>query len=318
MAGLFEYFLQNDSRKVTILVATSGDTGSAVANAFYEKKGINVVILYPSGKVSRVQEKQLTTMGGNIKALEVSGDFDDCQTMVKQAFADLEINALINLTSANSINFARLFPQTFYYFWAYAQLGKTDKKTLVSVPSGNFGNLTAGLIAKRMGLPIHRFIAATNQNHAIPDYLITGNFSPKATQHTITNAMDVGNANNFPRMLELYNNSNNAMQEDVIGHWCTDDETRIAMVDLQSNYQYQADPHGAVAFWGLKEKLTDENMIGVFLETAHPAKFENEVEKTTRVKVITPQSLDKIMNLPKNAIQIDCKYQSLRQELLKN
>ncbi len=211
MAGLFQYFLRNEDREVVILVATSGDTGSAVANAFYNINGVKVVILYPSGKVSGLQEKQLTTMGGNITALEVEGNFDDCQQMVKLAFADKELNTVLNLTSANSINFARLFPQSFFYFNAIAQLGKVDKPVVISVPSGNFGNLTSGLIAKKMGLPVHQFIASTNRNHSVPDFLKGGEFIPQQTHHTITNAMDVGNPSNFPRMLEIYQKQHLAM-----------------------------------------------------------------------------------------------------------
>lgn len=315
MAGLFEYFMQNEDREVTILVATSGDTGSAVANAFYNKKGIKVVILYPSGKVSELQEKQLTTMGGNITALEVDGSFDDCQRLVKQAFSDAELNKHLNLTSANSINFARLFPQTFYYFYVLAQLGKVHKPVVISVPSGNFGNLTAGLIAKKMGLPIHQFIAATNSNHVVPDYLKSGYFTPQPTHYTISNAMDVGNPSNFPRMLQIYQESHLALASDIKGYWYSDDQTRSAMADLQKLYAYQADPHGAIAYAGLKEFGIINDRISVFLETAHPAKFPNEVEMSTKKKVEIPGTLKKILALKKNAVKIANSYSSLQKKL---
>jgi len=315
MAGLFQYFLRNENREVVILVATSGDTGSAVANAFYKSKGVKVVILYPSGKVSELQEKQLTTMGGNITALEVDGNFDDCQHLVKKAFADTGLNQQLNLTSANSINFARLFPQSFFYFNAIAQLGKVEKPVVISVPSGNFGNLTSGLIAKKMGLPIHQFIAATNRNHVVPDYLKNGEFMPQQTHHTITNAMDVGNPSNFPRMLEIYEKQQLSMSTDIKGYWYTDAQTRTAMADLQKQYGYQSDPHGAVAYAGLKESGFLKDNIGIFLETAHPAKFPEEVEKSSQVNVKMPESLKEIMKLEKRAIKIENSYESLLKEI---
>jgi threonine synthase len=315
MAGLFQYFLRNENREVVILVATSGDTGSAVANAFYNIKGVKVVILYPSGKVSELQEKQLTTMGGNITALEVEGNFDDCQRMVKQAFADTELNQKLNLTSANSINFARLFPQSFFYFNAMAQLGKADKPVVISVPSGNFGNLTSGLIAKKMGLPVHQFIAATNRNHVVPDYLKSGKYQPQQTHHTITNAMDVGDPSNFPRMSEIYQKQQLAMSADIKGYWYTDEQTRSAMVELQSKYGYQSDPHGAVAYAGLSESGLLNDNIGIFLETAHPAKFPEEVEKSTHVKVQIPETLTAILKLEKQSHKILNEYSFLLEYL---
>jgi threonine synthase len=315
MAGLFQYFLRNENREVVVLVATSGDTGSAVANAFYNIKGVKVVILYPSGKVSELQEKQLTTMGGNITALEVEGNFDDCQRMVKQAFADTELNRQLNLTSANSINFARLFPQSFFYFNAIAQLRKVDKPIVISVPSGNFGNLTSGLIAKKMGLPVHKFIAATNRNHVVPDYLKNGEYQPQHTHHTITNAMDVGNPSNFPRMLEIYQKQQLSMAADIKGYWYTDDQTRTAMVELQKQFGYQSDPHGAVAYAGLKESGLLKDHIGIFLETAHPAKFPEEVEKSTHVTVQIPETLIEIVKLEKKSVQMSNSYDSLLRKL---
>ena len=316
MAALFEHLIENENREVTILVATSGDTGSAVASAFYNRKGIKVVILYPSGKVSSYQEKQLTTMGGNISALEVEGNFDDCQKMVKQAFADGELNKKLNLTSANSINFARLFPQSFYYFYAFAQLGKVEKPVVMSVPSGNFGNLTAGLIAKKMGLKIDTFVAANNSNHSVADYLKTGKYEPQPTHYTISNAMDVGNPSNFPRMLSLYNQQHKAISDDIKGTWYSDVQTCEAMNDLQKRYNYQADPHGAIAYRALKEYKKSTDCTGIFLETAHPAKFPDEIEKATGKKVLVPDALTKLLVLEKKAVRISNKYKALKEILL--
>lgn len=315
MAGLFEYFLANDNDEVTILVATSGDTGSAVADAFYNKKGVKVCILYPSGKVSSLQEKQLTTMGGNITALEVKGNFDDCQKLVKQAFSDLDLNQKINLTSANSINFARLFPQSFYYFYAVAQLGKISGNIYVSVPSGNFGNLTAGLIAKKMGLNIHQFIASTNSNHAVPDYLASGLYTPHDIQFTISNAMDVAKPSNFPRMMALYSQQFDLIKSDITGHWCDDDQTRLAMKELQDTYNYIADPHGAIAYDGLKHHLPNE-ATGIFLESAHPAKFPEEVNKVTGLEIPIPASLNSLMDKEKKSTLIENDYAMLVDALL--
>ncbi len=315
MAGLFQYFLQDDQRDVVILVATSGDTGSAVANAFFNKKGVKVVILYPSGKVSGLQEKQLTTMGGNITALEVDGNFDDCQRLVKLAFADKELNRHINLTSANSINFARLFPQSFFYFHALSQLSKAHKPVTISIPSGNFGNLTSGLIAKKMGLPVQQFIAATNSNHVVPDYLKSGEYLPQQTIHTITNAMDVGNPSNFPRLLEIYRKQHKAVAADIQGYWFNDDKTREAMAEIQNKYNYQCDPHGAVAYAGLRASGLTNQQTGIFLETAHPAKFPDEVEKSTNQKVMVPAELMEILNLEKKSVKLPNSYDSLLKEL---
>jgi threonine synthase len=315
MAGLFQYFLQDDERDVIVLVATSGDTGSAVANAFYERKGVKVVILYPSGKVSELQEKQLTTMGGNISAFEVDGNFDDCQSLVKQAFADNELNQWLNLTSANSINFARLFPQSFFYFTAFSQLGKINKPVAISVPSGNFGNLTSGLIAKKMGLPVYKFIASTNSNHVVPDYLRRGEFVPQPTLHTISNAMDVGNPSNFPRMLEIYQKQYQALASDVMGFWYTDEQTRMAMAEIKNKFNYQCDPHGAVAYAGLKESGLMKGNIGIFMETAHPAKFPFEVEKSTNQKVQLPSALNEILRLDKKAIKLANNYPDFKKQL---
>ncbi len=317
MAGLFEYYIRNENKEVTILVATSGDTGSAVANAFYNKKGIKVVILYPSGKVSELQEKQLTTMGGNITALEVKGNFDDCQANVKRAFADEELQSRLSLTSANSINFARLFPQSFYYFYALAQLGKGHNPAIISVPSGNFGNLTAGLMAKKMGLPVHRFIAANNNNRVVTDYLHSGQYIPAQTHYTISNAMDVGNPSNFPRMLEVYNGQHGLMAEDIKGFSFNDDQTREALAEIQQKYQYQADPHGAIGYAGLLKFGIQKECNHIFLETAHPAKFPMEVEKATGKKVEIPDGLKGILGLEKKAIGISGEYGNLKGFLMR-
>lgn len=316
MAGLFDYLLQNERKEITILVATSGDTGSAVANAFFNRNGIKVVILYPSGRVSDIQERQLTSMGGNITAFEVEGDFDDCQRMVKLAFADAELNSRLNLTSANSINIARLFPQSFYYFFALAQIINRKKPVVVSVPSGNFGNLTAGLIASRMGLPVHNFIAATNVNCAVPDYLANGRYEPRQTKHTISNAMDVGNPSNFPRILELFNKNHQDVSAAIKGYWFTDDETCQAMNKLQVDYVYQADPHGAVAYLGLTKYQEDHDCTGIFFETAHPAKFAVEVESATAVKVQIPDTLKNLMVVGKKSVKIPDSYEYLKSILM--
>lgn len=315
MASLFEFCLQDEKREITILAATSGDTGSAVANAFLNKKGIKVAILYPAGKVSMIQEKQLTTMGGNITAFEVDGTFDDCQRLVKQAFANEELNSVLNLTSANSINFARLFPQTFYYFYALARLNSKTTPIVVSVPSGNYGNLTAGLIAKEMGLGIHCFVASANSNHAVVDWLKTGRFNPHPSLRTITNAMDVGNPSNFPRMLALYNNRYDTLKETIKGYWFTDAETRNGLKELQNRFEYQADPHGAVAYLGLKEYMKKNSCTGIFLETAHPAKFSDDVEEATGKKVRMPESLQKLDKMKKRSISLANDFPAFREML---
>jgi threonine synthase len=315
LASLFDFYVQDENHEITILAATSGDTGSAVANAFFNKTGIRVAILYPEGKVSPVQEKQLATMGGNITAFEVNGTFDDCQRLVKLAFADKELNGILNLTSANSINFGRLFPQSFYYFYSLAQLNNTTKPVAISVPSGNFGNLTAGLIAKKMGLGINCFIASANSNHAVVDWLQTGQFRPHPSIQTITNAMDVGNPSNFPRMLALYNNGYEALKETLEGYWFTDAETRNGMKELQDIYKYQADPHGTVAYLGLMEYMKRKSCTGIFLETAHPAKFPDEVEMATNLSVKVPESLKKLDNLEKRSISLPNDFKAFRDML---
>lgn len=316
MAGLFEYFMGQESQEVNILVATSGDTGSAVASAFLNKPGIKVTILYPSGKVSPLQEKQLTTLENNITALEVKGNFDDCQRMAKQAFADSKLKKHVNLTSANSINFARLFPQSFYYFYAYSQVKEQEKPIVFCVPSGNFGNITAGLLAKRMGLPVQHFIAATNCNDVVPHYLKTGDFIPKPSIATISNAMDVGNPSNFNRMLALYKDELNALKDDVTGYSYNDRETREIMKTVYKKFNYVLDPHGAIAYGALKHYKEANNVTGIFLETAHPAKFSDVVEETLQMNIPIPAPLREHLSRTKNSIIIENDYEVLQEFLL--
>lgn len=313
LAGLLGYFANQQTREIVILVATSGDTGSAVANGFYNVPGTRVVVLYPSGKVSDIQEKQFTTLGGNITALEVDGTFDDCQRMVKLAFGDNDLQQKLFLTSANSINIARLIPQSFYYFYAYAQLENKKNPVVFSVPSGNFGNLTAGLIASRMGLPVHRFIAATNLNKVVPDFFSSKIFSPASSVSTISNAMDVGHPSNFQRMYELYGNDFDLLSADVASYYFDDEETRSAMRDVFQESNYLMDPHGAVGYLGLKKYLQkNENVSGIFLETAHPAKFKSVVEETIKHKVELPQRLEEFMSGTKRSINISSKFSDFK------
>jgi len=257
MAELMSYFLKDEKRETTILVATSGDTGGAVASGFYNVPGINVIILYPSGKVSPLQEKQLTTWENNIKAIEIDGVFDDCQRMVKEAFIDEDLKSKYTFSSANSINIARLIPQSFYYFEGYKQLVNKSIDVSVSIPSGNFGNLTAGLLAKRMGLPIKYFLAATNSNNTVPEYLETGEYNARPSVQTISNAMDVGDPSNFSRMMALYGSTWNMMKRDIIGYTYSDEQTKAAVTSIKKDYSYLADPHGAVAYLAAKEYLKD-------------------------------------------------------------
>ncbi|MCT4325819.1 threonine synthase [Elizabethkingia anophelis] len=290
MARLMSYFAEGKPMKV--IAATSGDTGSAVAAGFYNVPGINVYILYPKGKVSPLQEKQLTTWGGNIKALEIEGTFDDCQALAKRLLADEELQQY-QVTSANSINIARLIPQSFYYFWAYAQLKNENKKIFFSVPSGNFGNLTAGLLAYKMGLPVNRFIASTNINNVVPQYLKTGTYEAKASLSTVSNAMDVGNPSNFERMKDLFQEDVTKFREIISGYYFTDEETKATVQEVYKESGYLLDPHGAVAYLGLvqyqKEQQQDFN--GVLLETAHPAKFIETVEESILEKIEVPEKL---------------------------
>ncbi|MFY0684570.1 MAG: threonine synthase [Balneola sp.] len=279
LARSLSHFIGKTDKKLTVLVATSGDTGSAVAQGFYDVPNIDVVILYPKNGISDFQEYQMTSLGKNITALEVDGAFDDCQALVKKAFLDKNLSMDKNLTSANSINIARLLPQSIYYFYAFAQATfKPDTKYLVSVPSGNYGNLTAGLIAQRMGLPIHHFLACSNSNNTVPSYLQTSKYEPKPSVKTISNAMDVGDPSNFARMLDLFDGSHQKMKEEISGFSYSDIETRSAIKEVYNQSGYILDPHGAVGYLGLQERGLETNECGIFLETAHPYKFKDSVE----------------------------------------
>lgn len=317
MAELISYFMEGEGKRVTILVATSGDTGGAVAAGFYQTPGIEVIILYPEGKVSDLQEKQLTTLGQNIYALEIKGTFDDCQAMVKEAFLDNSLSLKYNLSSANSINIARLIPQTFYYFEAYRQVKKYSRKVTMAVPSGNFGNLTAGLIAKRMGLPIEHFIAATNINKVVPDYLRTGEYQPIPSVATISNAMDVGSPSNFTRMLALYEGDHARLSADVSGYHISDVDDRRMMREIYDRYGYVADPHGAIGYAALRDYLVDRpDQIGIYLETAHPAKFLDVVDDVLPVPCEIPDRLQEIADLEKRATKLPANYATFRDWLL--
>ncbi len=307
LSGLLGYFANQQDREIVILVATSGDTGSAVANGFYNVPRTKVVVLYPSGKVSDIQEKQFTTLGGNITALEVDGTFDDCQRLVKQAFLDLDLKNKYFLTSANSINIARLIPQSFYYFNAYAQIPDREMPLVFSVPSGNFGNLTAGILAKKMGLPIQKFIAATNLNKVVPEFFESKIFEPKSSISTISNAMDVGNPSNFFRMYDLYGNDFEALAKDVTSCYFRDDETKSAMLNVYNSCGYVMDPHGGIGFLGLKKHLK-KNETGIFLETAHPAKFKDVVEESIHDEIRLPARLEEFMSGVKKSIKISAQF----------
>jgi len=318
MARLLRYFLQGFKKEVNVLVATSGDTGSAVANGFYDVPGIKVYVLYPKGLVSDIQEKQFTTLGKNITALEIDGTFDDCQRLVKSAFLDSELNNKMVLTSANSINVARFLPQAFYYFNAYARLRQAgvEGDVVFSVPSGNFGNLTAGLFAKFMGLPVKRFIAANNENDIVYKYLKSGKYEPRASVSTIANAMDVGAPSNFARILELYNHSHLEISTDMVGYRYSDKEIRETMKQVFEEEKYMLDPHGAVGYRALKADLK-EGEVGVFLETAHPAKFTETVESVLgEGTVVLPEKLAAFMKGKKLSIPLSTEFIDFKQFLL--
>ncbi|MBL7721201.1 MAG: threonine synthase [Chitinophagaceae bacterium] len=317
MSRCLGYFVKDKSTKVTVLVATSGDTGGAVANGFYGVDGVEVVILYPSGKVSPVQEKQLTTLGKNIHALEVQGTFDDCQAMVKTAFADTDVTDKLFLTSANSINVARWLPQQFYYFFAWKQWNDKDKPPVISVPSGNFGNICAGILAMQSGLPVKHFIAASNINDIVSDYLQTQLLKPKAALPTLSNAMDVGNPSNFVRILEIFNNQFPELKKRLSSFTITDQETRETIRRVYTDYNYLLDPHGAVGYLSLKRYLADHlSDKGIFLETAHPVKFPDAVEKETGHSITLPESVRSIMDAEKKSTVIKPSYNSLKEFLL--
>lgn len=319
MARLLGYFIRKEGkRQVNVLVATSGDTGSAVANGFLGVEGIHVYVLYPKGKVSEIQEKQFTTLGRNITAVEVDGTFDDCQALVKSAFMDQELNERMQLTSANSINVARFLPQAFYYFYAYAQMKKLgrEKELVVCVPSGNFGNITAGLFAKRMGLPVKRFIAANNQNDIFYQYLKTGQYAPKPSVQTIANAMDVGDPSNFARILDLYEGSHDAIASEISGETYTDDQIRETVQLTYDETGYLLDPHGACGYRALSENL-QPGEVGVFLETAHPAKFLHTVEDIIGTDINIPEKLKAFMNGTKQSVPMSKNFMTFKEWLLK-
>ena len=318
MARLLRYFIKREGKEqVNVLVATSGDTGSAVANGFLGVDGIHVYVLYPKGKVSKIQESQFTTLGKNITAIEVDGVFDDCQALVKSAFMDEELQGHMNLTSANSINVARFLPQAFYYFNAYAQakkLGKADNLT-ICVPSGNFGNITAGLFAQRMGLPIMNFIAANNANDIFYNYLLSGIYSPKASIQTIANAMDVGDPSNFARILDLYKSSHAEICNHISGATYSDDEIAATMKKCYEQTGYVLDPHGACGYQALKDNLK-EGETGVFLETAHPAKFKEKVDAILSTDIEIPTRLADFMKGKKQSLEMAADFSAFKQFLL--
>ena len=318
MARLMGYFVRGETRPLTVLVATSGDTGSAVAHGFLGVPGIRVVILYPSKRISEAQEKQFTTLGENITALEVAGTFDDCQRLVKQAISDAELNKHAWLTSANSINIGRLLPQMFYHVAAYRQLPVASVPLIVSVPSGNFGNLTAGIFAKRIGLPVAKYVASTNANDVVPQYLRTGEFHPRAAQATFSNAMDVGNPNNFPRLLDLCRNRLEYVQKEIWGHGATDEETLAAMRMLHDKFGYISDPHTAVGVlgWEAYKRQHPEPAQGLVLATAHPAKFADVVMKAIGTAPPLPDRLAAYLKRDKLSLPISSSYDEFKQFLL--
>jgi threonine synthase len=318
MARLMGYFVKGEERTLTVLVATSGDTGSAVAHGFLGVAGIRVVILYPSKRISEAQEKQFTTLGENITALEVSGTFDDCQRLVKQAFCDAELNKRAFLTSANSINIGRLLPQMFYHVAAYRQLPVASVPLIVSVPSGNFGNLTAGIFAKRIGLPVARFIASTNVNDVVPEYLRTGEFRPRSAKATYSNAMDVGNPNNFPRLMDLCRNRLEYVQREIWGHGATDEQTLAAMKSVHERFHYIADPHTAVGVlgWEAYRREHPEPAQGLVLATAHPAKFADVVQRAIGTAPPLPDRLAAYLKRPKLSLPMSSRYADFKQFLL--
>ena len=316
MARMMAYF--SEGKPMKVIAATSGDTGSAVASGFFDVQGIEVYILYPKGKVSPLQEKQLTTWGGNIKALEIDGTFDDCQALAKQILSDGELNKKFTLTSANSINIARLIPQSFYYFWAFSQLQKLGKPIVFSVPSGNFGNLTAGLFAKKTGLPVHQFIASTNENDVVPKFLETGNYEAKPSKQTISNAMDVGNPSNFERLKSLFNNDVLEFKKEIESYSFSDEETKSAMIKVKQEFDYTLDPHGAVAYLGLQKysEKSNEDFIGILLETAHPAKFVEVVEDVLKEKIEIPEKLEAFNKKEKQSLYFPADFYLVKQFLM--
>ncbi len=317
MARCLGHFSEGNDNEVTVLVATSGDTGGAVANGFLGVKGVNVVILYPSGKVSDIQEKQLTTLGQNITALEVDGTFDDCQRMVKTAFLDQDLLDAMQLTSANSINVARWLPQLFYFLFAYKQAKSKGKEIVFSIPSGNFGNVCAGMMAQQLGMPVKHFVASTNVNDIVPNYMQTGTYNPKPSIATISNAMDVGDPSNFIRIRHIYKDNFELLTENLSSYSFTDEETKEAMLSIHKNCSYVADPHGAVGYLGLKKYQEENpNTYGIFLETAHPVKFLDVVVDTLDTTLEIPAQIKKVMDKEKKSLKISS-YDELKGYLLK-
>jgi threonine synthase len=316
MSRCLGYFVQDYNKKVTVLVATSGDTGGAVANGFYDVDGINVVILYPSGKVSSIQELQLTTLGKNITALEIEGTFDDCQQMVKRAFEDKELNRELFLTSANSINVARWLPQQFYYFFAYKDWKDKERSPVISVPSGNFGNICAGLLAHRSGLPVQHFVAACNANDIVPLYLETGTYQSKQAVGTLSNAMDVGDPSNFVRILEIFNNEFHSLKNVLSSYTISDKETRKTIEDVHEKYDYLLDPHGAVGYLALQRYLKNHpEQKGYFLETAHPIKFYDVIEPIIHKKIELPDAVQSLIGEEKRSIRLKGEYNLFKEFL---
>ena len=320
MAQILSFFAEKNDKEINILVATSGDTGSAVASAFYDIPGIKVMLLYPGDKVSQIQEKQLTTFNNNITALEVNGTFDDCQRLVKTAFLNKELNTKLTLSSANSINIARLLPQAVYYFSAYAQLKNTNPQIIISVPSGNLGNLTGGVIAKKMGLPILHYLAALNSNTVFYDYLKTGEFNPRSSIRTISNAMDVGNPSNFHRITEFFANNVEEIRNLISAEYFSDDETKKEIKRVYEKFGYLIDPHGAVGFLALGKFIEENNMKdykGIVLETAHPAKFIDVMEEVVEKDIPMPERLKNCLTKEKKSIKISNQFEDFK-ELLMN
>ena len=319
MARCMECFISNYEKEINILVATSGDTGSAVAHGFYEVEGINVIILYPKGKVSEVQEKQLTTLDKNIYSLEIDGTFDDCQKLVKRAFLDKNLNDNIQLSSANSINIARLIPQSFYYAYSYLQLDNKSIPTIYSIPCGNFGNITAGLMAKKMGVPINRFIASTNLNDVVPNYFKTGDYKPQKSVQTISNAMDVGNPSNMARIMNMYDTLDN-LRLDMSCWSFNESETSDTILEVYSKNNYLIDPHSSIALLGLlKDSSFNKNNIKnkIFLGTAHPSKFLDVVEPIIDNSIQLPKRLESVLSLKKRSVFLNNDYDEFYDYLLK-
>ena len=319
MAKTMEYFAKDLDKELNILVATSGDTGSAVAHGFYGVEGINVFILYPKGKVSLIQEQQLTTLDKNITALEINGTFDDCQRLVKDAFVDDELKAKLNLSSANSINIARLIPQTFYFINAYRQIKDRTKRIIVSVPSGNLGNITAGLFAKKMGISITKFIGATNRNDIFTEFINTHKFNPRSSVHTLSSAMDVGNPSNLERIIDLYGDDVVEMKKDISSSSWSDEATRESIKEVFEKYNYIIDPHGAVGYQALKQFLHTndfKNVNGIVVETAHPAKFKSTVDETIGRDIEIPERLASCLTKKKSTVLLDNDFKALKDYLV--